>query len=139
MASASRLTTYALFSDVRAAAGWGLIVTGVQLIGSLRLFVGLPVAIPGLGHSTWRLYRKLVVPELPLREHHDRRSPRAGASSGFSRRAVPSLRPGAGIDSITQCRPDVPPVWSHVARVPLPTGTLREIDCAAIPANKARG
>jgi hypothetical protein len=47
---------------------WGLIVAGVLLIGSLPLFVGLPVAIPVLGHSTWHLYRKVVVPKLPPRE-----------------------------------------------------------------------
>jgi uncharacterized membrane protein len=47
---------------------WGLIVAGVLLIGSLPLFVGLAVAIPVLGHSTWHLYRKVVVPELPQRE-----------------------------------------------------------------------
>ena len=38
------------------------------LIASLPLFVGLAVAIPVLGHSTWHLYRKVVVPELPPRE-----------------------------------------------------------------------
>jgi uncharacterized membrane protein len=47
---------------------WGLIVVGVLLIGLLSLFVGLAVAIPVLGHSTWHLYRKVVVPELPPRE-----------------------------------------------------------------------
>ena len=47
---------------------WGLVVAGVLLIGSLPLFVGLAVAVPVLGHSTWHLYRKVVVPELPPRE-----------------------------------------------------------------------
>ena len=49
---------------------WGLIVAAVLLIGSLPLFVGLAVAIPVLGHSTWHLYRKVVVPDLPPREAH---------------------------------------------------------------------
>jgi uncharacterized membrane protein len=49
---------------------WGLIVAAALLIGSLPLFVGLAVVIPVLGHSTWHLYRKVVVPELPPREPH---------------------------------------------------------------------
>lgn len=41
---------------------WGFIVAGVLLIASLPLFVGLAVALPVLGHSTWHLYRKVVEP-----------------------------------------------------------------------------
>ncbi|MFL5285260.1 MAG: DUF2189 domain-containing protein [Rhodopila sp.] len=41
---------------------WGLIVTVGLVIGSIPVFVGLIVALPVLGHSTWHLYRKLVVP-----------------------------------------------------------------------------
>ncbi len=41
---------------------WGLIVAGALLIGSLPLFVGLAVVLPVLGHATWHLYRKVVVP-----------------------------------------------------------------------------
>jgi len=41
---------------------WGLIVAGALLIGSLPLFVGLAVALPVLGHSSWHLYRKVVAP-----------------------------------------------------------------------------
>jgi uncharacterized membrane protein len=49
---------------------WGLIVAAALFIGSLPLFVGLAVAIPVLGHSTWHLYRKVVVPDLSPREVH---------------------------------------------------------------------
>jgi uncharacterized membrane protein len=50
---------------------WGLIVAAALLIGSLPFFVGLAIAIPVLGHSTWHLYRKAVVAEdLPPREAH---------------------------------------------------------------------
>jgi uncharacterized membrane protein len=50
---------------------WGLIVAAALLIGSLPLFVGLAVVIPVLGHSTWHLYRKVIVSEdLPPREVH---------------------------------------------------------------------
>jgi uncharacterized membrane protein len=51
---------------------WGLIVAAGLLIGSLPLFVGLAVVLPVLGHSTWHLYRKVVVPDLPPRETHPR-------------------------------------------------------------------
>lgn len=41
---------------------WGLIVAVALVIGTLTLFVGLAVALPVLGHSTWHLYRKVVTP-----------------------------------------------------------------------------
>jgi uncharacterized membrane protein len=41
---------------------WGLIVAIALVFGTLTLFVGLAVALPVLGHSTWHLYRKVVVP-----------------------------------------------------------------------------
>jgi len=39
---------------------WGVIVAGLLAIGSLPLFLGLPVVLPVLGHATWHLYRKVV-------------------------------------------------------------------------------
>ena len=42
---------------------WGLIVAFSLLIGALPLLVGLAIVLPVLGHATWHLYRKLVVPE----------------------------------------------------------------------------
>jgi uncharacterized membrane protein len=47
---------------------WGLIVAAALLVGSLPFFVGLAVVVPVLGHATWHLYRKVVVPDLPRRE-----------------------------------------------------------------------
>jgi uncharacterized membrane protein len=59
----------ALLTSVRAVvrnpvpmAAWGLIVAGLLLLGSLPLLVGLAVVMPILGHSTWHLYRKVVIP-----------------------------------------------------------------------------
>jgi uncharacterized membrane protein len=46
----------------------GLIVAALLFAASLPLLVGLAVAIPVLGHSTWHLYRKVVIPDLPPRE-----------------------------------------------------------------------
>jgi uncharacterized membrane protein len=41
-------------------AGWGLIVAGLLVVGSLPFFLGLCVVIPVLGHATWHLYRRAV-------------------------------------------------------------------------------
>ncbi len=43
---------------------WGLIVAGGLVLGSIPVFVGLAVIMPILGHATWHLYRKLVVPPM---------------------------------------------------------------------------
>lgn len=42
---------------------WGLIVAAALLLGSLPLLLGLPVVLPVLGHATWHLYRRVVVPD----------------------------------------------------------------------------
>ena len=41
---------------------WGLIVAGCLLLGALPGLAGLLVALPVLGHATWHIYRKVVVP-----------------------------------------------------------------------------
>lgn len=41
-------------------AGWGLIVAFGLVLGSLPLFLGLPIVLPVLGHASWHLYRRLV-------------------------------------------------------------------------------
>jgi uncharacterized membrane protein len=53
---------------------WGLIVAGGLLLGSLPFLVGLAVVLPVLGHATWHLYRKVVVPD-PSRQQELRQSP----------------------------------------------------------------
>jgi uncharacterized membrane protein len=40
---------------------WGLIVAAILAVGFLLVFVGLAVAIPILAHSSWHLYRRVVV------------------------------------------------------------------------------
>ena len=44
----------------------GLIVAAALVVASLPLFIGLAVAVPTLGHSTWRLYRRAVEREARL-------------------------------------------------------------------------
>ena len=41
--------------------GCKAIAAGLLILGSLPLLVGLAVVMPLLAHSTWHLYRKLVV------------------------------------------------------------------------------
>ncbi|MDA4844295.1 DUF2189 domain-containing protein [Hoeflea poritis] len=41
---------------------WGLIVATALMVGSIPLLVGLAIVMPVLGHATWHLYRKVVVP-----------------------------------------------------------------------------
>ena len=42
---------------------WGLIVAVLLFLGSLPMFLGLPVVLPVLGHATWHLYRKVIEPD----------------------------------------------------------------------------
>jgi uncharacterized membrane protein len=52
---------------------WGLIVAVALLIGSLPVFLGLAVVMPVLGHATWHLYRRVVVPDTsPRPTYHPR-------------------------------------------------------------------
>ena len=43
-------------------AAWGILVAAILLLGALPLLVGLAIAVPVLGHATWHLYRRAVVP-----------------------------------------------------------------------------
>ena len=44
---------------------WGIMVAALLVLGSLPLLVGLAIVVPLLGHATWHLYRKVVVPREP--------------------------------------------------------------------------
>lgn len=50
----------AVWSNPVPMAGWGLIVAGGLVIGSLPLFIGLIIILPVLGHATWHLYRRVI-------------------------------------------------------------------------------
>ena len=39
---------------------WGLIVTGLLILGTIPLFIGLAFVLPWLGYSTWHLYTRLI-------------------------------------------------------------------------------
>ncbi|HEY0526627.1 MAG TPA: DUF2189 domain-containing protein [Stellaceae bacterium] len=60
--TALRTSFRAVRMNVGPMAAWGLIVALALLIGSIPLFLGLIVVFPVLGHATWHLYRRVVVP-----------------------------------------------------------------------------
>ena len=43
--------------------GWAFVIMVLLMIAMAPFFLGLFVALPVLGHTTWHLYRKLVAPE----------------------------------------------------------------------------
>lgn len=45
--------------------GWAAIVVMLLIISAMPLFLGLLVTLPVLGHTTWHLYRRIVVPISP--------------------------------------------------------------------------
>ena len=55
-----------------AVALWGAIVAASLVVASIPLFIGLAVAMPALGHATWRLYRRAVEREAFLEPLVDR-------------------------------------------------------------------
>jgi uncharacterized membrane protein len=65
----------AMITSVRAVAKnpvpmvvWAGLVVALLVISALPLFLGLLVTLPILGHTTWHLYRRLVVPVAQKRE-----------------------------------------------------------------------
>jgi uncharacterized membrane protein len=52
---------------------WGLIVAVLLVIGFATLMLGLAIIVPVLGHATWHLYRKVVVPDNRPHPFYNRR------------------------------------------------------------------
>jgi uncharacterized membrane protein len=52
-----------VFTNPKPMVGWAFIIMVLLMISIAPFFLGLFVALPILGHTTWHLYRKLVVPE----------------------------------------------------------------------------
>jgi uncharacterized membrane protein len=52
----------AVRQNPRSMASWGAIVAASLMLGALPFFIGLAVVVPILGHATWHLYRRVVVP-----------------------------------------------------------------------------
>ncbi len=60
VATAVRTSIAAVERNPRVMMIWGLMVTGLLVLGCLPLLVGLIVVMPVLGHASWHLYRKVV-------------------------------------------------------------------------------
>ena len=61
---AAVLTSFrAVAANPVAMALWGLIVAMLLVVGFATFFLGLAVIVPVLGHATWHLYRKVIVPD----------------------------------------------------------------------------
>lgn len=43
--------------------GWGAIVALTLMVAAVPMFLGLLIALPVLGHTTWHIFRRLVEPE----------------------------------------------------------------------------
>jgi uncharacterized membrane protein len=41
---------------------WGLVIAGGLVLGSIPLLLGLALVFPVLGHASWHLYRRVVLP-----------------------------------------------------------------------------
>ena len=55
-------SVHAVLANPGPMALWGFIVAAGLVIGSIPFFLGLAVVLPVLGHATWHLYRRLVLP-----------------------------------------------------------------------------
>ncbi|HEV7260884.1 MAG TPA: DUF2189 domain-containing protein [Bosea sp. (in: a-proteobacteria)] len=60
VATAIRTSVAAVEKNPRVMMIWGLMVTGLLVLGCLPMLVGLVVVMPVLGHATWHLYRKVI-------------------------------------------------------------------------------
>lgn len=63
----------AMITSVRAVAasplpmiGWAVIIVMLLIVSALPFFLGLLISLPVLGHATWHLYRRIVVPAAPI-------------------------------------------------------------------------
>ena len=63
--AAIQTSVRAVTLNPRVMAIWAAIVVAGLILGSIPLLIGLAVAMPVLGHSTWHLYRHLVVSKHP--------------------------------------------------------------------------
>jgi uncharacterized membrane protein len=59
-ATAVKTSIAAVEANPRVMMIWGLMITGLLVLGSLPLLVGLVVVMPVLGHASWHVYRKVV-------------------------------------------------------------------------------
>ncbi len=59
--TAVKVSIRAVWTNTFVMAVWGLVVVALVAIGFAFFLIGLAVTLPILGHSTWHLYKKIVV------------------------------------------------------------------------------
>lgn len=62
---------------------WGAIVACALLLGSMPLLFGLAIVVPVLGHATWHLYRRAVIPDTSPRPDYQPRPHRPHYAAEF--------------------------------------------------------
>jgi uncharacterized membrane protein len=77
-----------------AVALWGLIVAAALVVASIPLFIGLAVAIPTLGHATWRLYRRAIEREARIEPPVEQRRSRGRSPPKFRASSEEIREPG---------------------------------------------
>lgn len=58
--TAIRTSIAAVEANPRVMMYWGLMITGLLVLGCLPVLVGLVIVMPVLGHASWHVYRKVV-------------------------------------------------------------------------------
>jgi len=71
---------------------WGFIVAALLVIGSLPFLLGLTIVMPVLGHATWHLYRKAVVPDVAPHPDHLPRGRNRRYAADFPAALFPTRR-----------------------------------------------
>ena len=60
--TAMTVSFQAVTDNLHAMLQWAWVVVALVFVGMLPMFLGLLVALPVLGHATWHIYRKVIVP-----------------------------------------------------------------------------
>jgi len=71
---------------------WGLIVAVLLVIGSIPFLIGLTIVVPVLGHATWHLYRRAVLPDANPHENYKSRERVRRSAADFPAALFPTRR-----------------------------------------------
>lgn len=83
VASAISTSVRAVLKNPIELLAWGAMVALLLLLGAIPLLFGLAVVVPVLGHATWHLYRKVVLPDTRPRPDYQPRPRRPRYAAEF--------------------------------------------------------
>jgi hypothetical protein len=85
--------------------GRAAVIVMLLIVSALPCFLGLVVTLPVLGHATWHLYRRLVVPVAQKRNRTQRKRAIRPFRRPYSIDSGNSAlqKPGAGEKTIANC------------------------------------